>query len=69
MQRYSKTSKTCATCMFWSGKREIERMGEQVLIPVTNASGKCQAPSGGCRGREKTCGSVCSSWKKLSILK
>lgn len=69
MQRYNNANKTCGTCAFWGGERQVERMGQGVLIPQSNAKEKCMVPKGGWKGRDKTCGTLCNDWQKWSVLK
>lgn len=65
--QYSKMSKVCATCAYWTGNRNLVSSGN--YASPTSTSAKCQIPNGSTRGNTKSYSSTCPKWEKWPVLK
>ncbi|MCM8709647.1 hypothetical protein M2651_01255 [Clostridium sp. SYSU_GA19001] len=61
MSIYGKYDKTCATCLYWKGKRQIEFK----FIEAMECEGKCGCEEG-FYDLKTTDASCCSDWKGFS---
>ena len=68
-QQFPGTWKNCATCNYWTGKRECDRYGMRVTVGSAMEKGKCGIPRGGAKGQIKQANTQCRDWQKWSLLK
>lgn len=64
---YSRNHKTCATCAFWTGEREVDASRVVVRTSAPNLKGKCAG--GGHNHAQVPASGTCSSYNKWSALK
>ncbi len=57
----NKNWRCCATCVFWSGPREIQPNGTCVLIPPSSTQAVC----GKCLGAKRKAGDRCGNFKHI----
>jgi hypothetical protein len=63
---YSKNHKTCSTCAFWTGEREIDPSRVVVRTSAPNTKGKCAG--GGHNHAQVPASGTCSSYSKWTAL-
>ena len=68
-QQYPSSWKQCATCAFWTGKRECDRWGQRVTVASGMEKGKCAIPVGGWRGQQRQACAQCKDWQQWPVLK
>lgn len=61
MSAWNKDQQVCASCRYWSGKREIDFTASHFNAQDQNAS--CQKPLGPFRGVLMGEGSYCPKWE------
>ncbi|MEH7180175.1 hypothetical protein [Neobacillus vireti] len=61
MGSWNRDQQVCASCRYWSGKREIDFTGSHFYANEPAAS--CQKPFGPFRGVEMGEGSYCPKWE------
>lgn len=64
---YSNNHKTCATCAYWTGQREVDASRVVVRTSAPNLKGKCAG--GGHNHAQVPASGTCSSHSKWSALK
>jgi hypothetical protein len=64
MSSWNKDQEVCASCIYWSGRREIDFTGSHFL--ALESTGTCQKPFGPFRGIEMGAGSYCPSWETFN---
>jgi hypothetical protein len=60
MSGWNKNQETCASCIYWSGKREVDFSGYH--FNAIEPTAVCQKPFGPFRGVEMGEGSSCQEW-------
>lgn len=66
-QKYPSNWQKCATCVFWTGPREVDLFGNWVTIDSMNTKGRCMCRSGSFR-IERAGSFVCSAFLKWPAL-
>lgn len=66
-QKYPSNWKFCATCVYWTGPREVDYWGKWITIDSSQTKGRCMCRSGSFR-TEKPGGYTCYSFKKWEAL-
>lgn len=56
-------ARTCATCEYWGGAREVDRAPNWVQIPDASEKGMCRG-AGPWRGREMSNSATCRNYEK-----
>ena len=66
-ERYPSSWKKCATCVFWTGPREVDTFGIWVSIDSSQTKGRCMCRGGSFRV-EKPGSYVCNCYIKWMAL-
>lgn len=66
-QKYPSSWKKCATCVYWTGPREVDFFGQWVTIDSMQTKGRCMCRSGLFRV-EKEGNFVCNAYTKWVAL-
>lgn len=66
-EKYPSNWKKCATCVYWTGPREVDYFGNWVTIDSIRIKGRCMCRSGAYRV-EKDGSYVCTSYLKWPAL-
>ena len=61
MATWSKTQRVCATCRYWTGRRDVEHTAS--FYRAIDSRGKCANPRGGFRRAEMNEGASCKDWE------
>lgn len=68
-QQYPSSWKQCATCAYWTGKRETDTFGQRVYVDSAMTKGKCLCQKSGWAHCEKQANASCTHFDKWSPLK
>jgi len=61
------SARSCATCEYWSGTRNVDRDPKWVQIPDSSTKGICRS-SGPWRGREMQNMATCRNYEKMRYM-
>ena len=67
-QKYPSNWRHCATCVYWTEKREIDYWGKWISVESTQTPGRCMCRSGSGYRLEKPAFNLCSSYVKWPAL-
>lgn len=69
-EQYTFNDRTCATCAYWGGTRELKQYGDYLEVGSPMDRGICYSRDSGWSISQPTqaCGS-CSVWKKWEALR
>ena len=67
-KQYFPGSNTCATCMHWTGARDVDMYGAWVKVDSATTKGKCTCKSSW-NGVAREAGYMCGSYKKFPALR
>ena len=67
-QQYPSNWKNCATCVFWTGYRDVDTFGNYIKVDSAQTKGKCMCRGSGWCRTERTAGSTCNSHLKWPVL-
>lgn len=63
MSCWGKSQRVCATCRYWSGRREMDFTASH--FNTLAKTGTCNGPFGSFRGVDMGEGSSCSEWESF----
>ena len=66
-QKYPSNWKRCATCVYWTGPREVDTFGMWVSTDSSQTKGRCMCRAGSYR-IEKECNYTCQAYLKWPAL-
>lgn len=70
MYQYTNNSAYCATCDYWTGKRQLcDSFGSRLEVSSPMDQGKCVNQNSGCRHQTKQANGSCSAYRKWGGLK
>lgn len=66
-QKYPSNWEKCATCVYWTGHRDVDFFGQWVTVASSQTPGRCMCRRGSFRV-EKAAGYICSAFEKWPAL-
>ena len=66
-QSYPSNWKKCATCVYWTGPREVDTFGIRITVASATTEGRCMCRSAHYRVN-RDAGFICSSYVKWPAL-
>ena len=67
-QKYPSNWKHCATCVYWTGHRDVDFFGQWVSVDSTQTKGRCMCRCGGWSRQETPASLNCSAYLKWPAL-
>ena len=67
-QTYPSSWKHCATCVYWTGRRDIDIFGQRITVDSTQTKGRCMCRSSGWYRVETAASLTCNGFLKWPAL-